>query len=262
MPHAAGLNYFVHPADRPDAPAMILVHGAGGTHLHWPTQVRRLAGSHVYAPDLPGHGGSPGPGRSSVGGYVSAILAFMDALAIEKAVLVGHSMGSAVVMGLGLEAPHRVLALALLGAASSLRVSAWIKAGLSADATFSETIERIVEYSYSTGADPRLKELARQRASAIERTVWLGDFQACDAFDATAELGRLGMPAFVLAAAQDRMTPARGAERLRELLPHARLEVLDGAGHMMMLEKPDAVAAALGTYLQEVSQLNREFGRT
>ena len=63
MPQAAGMYYFSSGEDDWSRPAVILLHGAGGNHLHWPPEIRRLAGQRIYAPDLPGHGKSDGIGR-------------------------------------------------------------------------------------------------------------------------------------------------------------------------------------------------------
>lgn len=72
---------------------LVLVHGAGGSHLDWPAPLRRLKGANVYALDLPGHSRSEGTGRSSIAAYRDFLLAFLDALGLERATVVGHSMG-------------------------------------------------------------------------------------------------------------------------------------------------------------------------
>jgi len=77
-------------------PPLVLVHGAGGDHLHWPPQLRRLAGCEVYALDLPGHGHSPGAGRNTITAYAQVLNAFADTLALPPFVLAGHSMGGAI----------------------------------------------------------------------------------------------------------------------------------------------------------------------
>src|SRR5512140_3865565 len=122
MPSAAGLYYFAHGAELVTLPPVILIHGAGGHHLYWPAQVRRLHGERVFALDLPGHGKSAGVGHHSVQDYSAEVLAFMDAMKFSRAVLVGHSMGGAVALQAALDAPERMLGLGLLGSAARLRV--------------------------------------------------------------------------------------------------------------------------------------------
>ena len=62
-------------------PTLLLIHGAGGTLMNWPPQLRRLEGVTVYAVDLPGHGDSAGNGSQSIAAYRERVLAFADALA-------------------------------------------------------------------------------------------------------------------------------------------------------------------------------------
>jgi 3-oxoadipate enol-lactonase/3-oxoadipate enol-lactonase/4-carboxymuconolactone decarboxylase len=72
-----------------------------------------------------------------------------------------------------------------------------------------------------------------------------GDLEACDAFDVSARLGEVRVPALVACGSEDRMTPPRLSRSLAEGIPAGRLEVGDGAGHMLPLEAPARVAALL-----------------
>ena len=104
-------------------PTVVCIHGAGGSHLHWGYQLRELATTaQIIAVDLPGHGRSDQPGRSSIHDYSQAIIAFMDAIGCEQAILVGHSMGGAISMWTAFEAPERVSGLGLIGTGGRLRV--------------------------------------------------------------------------------------------------------------------------------------------
>jgi pimeloyl-ACP methyl ester carboxylesterase len=76
MPIAAGLYYFAHGADLLTRPPVILIHGAGGNHLYWPPQLRRMPNERVFAVDLPGHGKSRGVGQHTIEDYAQNILAF------------------------------------------------------------------------------------------------------------------------------------------------------------------------------------------
>jgi pimeloyl-ACP methyl ester carboxylesterase len=72
-----------------------------------------------------------------------------------------------------------------------------------------------------------------------------GDFRACDAFDVMARVGEIRAPAIVVCGAEDRLTPPKHAELLRDRIPGARLELVPGAGHMVTVEAPDRVAGAI-----------------
>src|SRR5574341_24760 len=92
-----GILYYAKNAHFETAkPPLILIHGAGSSHLDWPPELRRMKNYNVLALDLPGHGRSDEQGRTRIEDYAVAVLAFMDAFTLDRAVLVGHSMGGAI----------------------------------------------------------------------------------------------------------------------------------------------------------------------
>lgn len=253
MPIAAGIYYFAHEAENMTRPPVILIHGAGGTYLNWPPQVRRLVGQRMFALDLPGHGKSAGIGRQSIAEYARDVVAFMQALKLRSAVMVGHSMGSAIALTLALQFPKRVLGLALLGGGAKLRVSPAILESVATPNTFLAGVQMITEFSYSTQSDPRLKELGAQQMASTRPPVLYGDFLACDAFNVLDSLSRIHVPTLILVGAEDRMTPPKYSEVLHAQIAGSCLKIIPNAGHMLMLEQPHAVAAALDEFLQTIS---------
>jgi len=249
MPNAAGLYYFVHEADNVARPPVIFIHGAGGTHLNWPPQIRRLAGQRIYAVDLPGHGKSEGLGRQTIHEYAGDILEFMKEVKLRAAIIVGHSMGGAIALSLALDHPGQVLGLGLIGSGAKLSVSPAILNALSSEATFRSAVHLITENSYGHGTDPRLKELGEQRMAETRSTVLNGDFLASDSFDVLAELHRIQAPTLILCGAEDRMTPLDRSRALQAGIPVSGLRILSNAGHMLMLERADAVENELMKFL-------------
>src|SRR5512140_865762 len=123
MPTAAGLYYFSIGAGDLSRPPVILIHGAGGHHLYWPPEIRRMPGERLFAVDLPGHGRSAGVAHHAIRDDAAAIVGFMDVLHLNRAALVGHSMGGAVALEAAIHWPNRVLGLGIIGSAAHLRVS-------------------------------------------------------------------------------------------------------------------------------------------
>lgn len=252
MPTANGLYYFAHGETLQNRPPVLLLHGAGGTHLNWPPQVRRLEGQRLFALDLPGHGKSEGVGRQDILQYARAVTEFMKSLRLSAAVVVGHSMGSAIALTMALQFPKRVLGLGLLGGGAKLRVAKSILELAAKPETFPALIQMLSDLSYGPHADPRLKELGAQRLAETRPAVLYGDFLACDAFDVMQKVNRLKVPTLLLCGSEDQMTPPNRSEYLHSQIESSRLHILPGLGHMLMLEAPDETARLLGEFLNGI----------
>lgn len=223
-------------------PPVVLIHGAGGTHQHWLYQVRDLPVT-AYAVDLPGHGHSQGEGRDTIAGYGDWLIRWMDVAGLQRVVLAGHSMGGAIALDVALRYPDRIAGLGLVSTGARLRVAPAILDGLCDEPE--HTVGLVCDWSFSRQAPPELVETARRQMADVPAAVLHGDFSACDAFDVRAQLDRIQAPALVVCGTADRMTPVRYAMSLRDGLPAARLHVVHAAGHMIMIERPEAVTRAL-----------------
>jgi pimeloyl-ACP methyl ester carboxylesterase len=226
---------------------LVLVHGAGGSHLDWPAPLRRLRETNVYALDLPGHGRSEGTGRSSITAYRDFLFAFLDAMDLEKAIVVGHSMGGAIALDFALHYPGHVDGLILVGSGARLRVAPAILTGILSD--FEATVDLVCDYAFGPSASEQLKRLGRQRLLNTPPEVSHGDYTACDAFDVMGRLGEVRCPTLVIGGTADRLTPPKYSVYLRDHIPGAELVLVDAAGHMVMLEKPEVVARAISKFV-------------
>ena len=256
-----GRRVFAATGGRPfDAslPAVVFIHGAGMDHTVWQLQARYFAhhGRSVLVLDLPGHGRSEGPALGSVGAAADWLLGVLDGVAVESAALVGHSMGALVVLETAARAPARIERAALLGAAARLAVHP----GLLAAARSGERLanELITAWGYGRSA-----HLGGHRAPGL----WMlggglallegepagalaADLAACDAYQGALEAAaRVRCPVLLLLGRADRMTPPKAAEPLAAGLRDCRMVVLDHAGHMMMIERPDETLDALRAFL-------------
>lgn len=228
-------------------PPLILLHGAGGTYLHWPPHLRRLPATLVYALDLPGHGRSEGAALATVAAYHQLVEAFMAALAIEQALIAGHSMGGAIALNLALAAPHRVAGLVLVSTGARLRVHPTILQGLESD--FAGTTAQLVEWMYTPAFPPaqRARALAQLRTNSPQQL--LHDFHACNQFDQRAAVSALQQPALILCGALDQMTPVSYSTFLQQAIAGSELHLIDGVGHMPLVETPAEVTAAIEHFL-------------
>lgn len=244
------LFYAGHKGPTEKAPALLLLHAAGGSRLEWPSALRRLPNAAVYALDLPGHGRSDPPGRESIEAYTDVVLSFIGQMGLREVVVLGRSMGGAIAQVVGLRRPPAVIGLVLVATGARLRVMDAILEGVVDD--FQATAEMIVENVWAEGAPPALVEASRQRLQEVDPAVAHGDYVACNRFDVMGRLGEIALPALVINGTADRMTPLKYGRYLAEEIPDARLAVVEGAGHMVTLEKPEAVAAAVRRFLDEL----------
>ncbi len=254
MPTTTDLYYFAHAAEDQvnNRPPVILIHGAGGIHLSWPPQIRRLADEKIYALDLPGHGKSEGAGRQSVDEYAEDVIAFMKELKIRAAVIVGHSMGGAVALTLALKYPKQVLGLGLLGSGSKLRVAPVLLETAGSPNSFESAVDMVNGNCFSSESPKNLIELSKRHMLGIRPPVLLGDLQACNEFDVTSQLEKLSVRTLIICGAEDKMTPLKFSESLHDGIINSQLHVLDHAGHMVMLEQPDAVADLLKQFIDSI----------
>lgn len=247
MPTAANIYY--HAYQEGEYLPIVLLHGAGGSHLSWPSEVRRMPGYRVFALDLPGHGKSGGRGFQSISRNAEAVLEWLESVGIHSAVFVGHSMGSAIVQTLALDHAEHVLGLALMGSAARLRVNPILIDETAQETTYLNALGKIIAWSFSAQAPEDLKTLVAKRLEQTRHSVLHSDFLACDAYDETSRITQITQPSLVICGSEDRMTPVRDSYFLADRLPNARLHIVDGAGHMVMLERPEEVASALARFL-------------
>jgi pimeloyl-ACP methyl ester carboxylesterase len=239
---------------RPGLPTVVLIHGAGLDHSVWALQSRWFAhhGRNVLAVDLPAHGLSAGAPLGAIAAMGDWVVAVLDALGIAQAALIGHSMGSFVALETARRHPGRVRALGLIGTAAAMPVHPDLLAAAEADSH--EAIDMLTIWGTGFAAG-----LGGCRAPGLwisggaeklwERAapgVLHADLVACDRYrDAPAAAASVACPTVIVQGSRDIMTPLRGTQTLAKAMPGAKLTVLDGAGHMLLTERPDEVLAAL-----------------
>ncbi|GAB4572106.1 MAG: alpha/beta hydrolase [Anaerolineae bacterium] len=231
-------------------PPIVLVHGAGGSHLDWPAQLRRLPDARVYALDLPGHGRSTLPGRMAIADYARDVVALCDALGLPSVVVIGHSMGAGIALTLALDWPERVAGLVLLGGGAKLRVHPDILEKIQTDPPAVYRLLR--DWMWGPDAPDALREMTFQQMLKGDPGVTHGDYVACNRFDVLDRLEEIAAPALVIGGTDDRMTPLKFSRTLAERMPAAELVTVEGAGHMLALEQPDVVQNAIVGWLNRV----------
>jgi len=262
MPFAAGMYYSVNEGGSKENPPVVLVHGAGGNHLFWSADMRRLPGYTVIAPDLPGHGRSGGSGQQSIWVYASQLVDFLAELGLYQAVFVGHSMGGCLGLALGLEHRGNVVALGLISCGAHIDIPPDILEHTTSPATFPLALAALKGRIFSPYSNPTLVERGMRQLAGTRPGVLYGDLLACWSFDVVNRVGEVMAPALVITGSDDQMTPPHCAQFMAANLGSAlkeqegrspnRLQVVPSAGHMLTLEQPQAVKAALVSFLNDI----------
>lgn len=238
----------------PSLPAVVFLHGAGMDHSVWALHARAFAhhGFAVLAPDLPGHGRSAGPALNSIATLADWTAALIDAAGVKAARLIGHSMGSLVALEMAARHPERVTALSLIATAAPMRVSDELLGA--AKANDHAAIDMISLWGYGQRAvlggceAPGLWMLggAERLLERAHAGVLFADLSACNDYkDALNAAAKVAVPSAVILGERDMMTPLKGGKAVAAALAGCRLTVLEGAGHMLMSERPNEVLKAL-----------------
>ena len=255
----AAVAVAVHgPAPSRDRPAVLFLHGAGMDRSVWALQAPRLGGRGLTSlvPDLPGHGRSPGEPLPSIEALAAFVWRLADALDLPRLALVGHSMGALTALAAAAAEPSRAERLVLIGGALALPVNAaLLTAARDAPARAAGMIAGWglgQRGGLSGGGLPgaSLDGGVRALLTHSRPGVLHADLAACDAYkDGPAAAARIACPTLVLVGAEDRMAPPRRGRELGQAIPGAVVELVEGAGHMLMLEEADAVTDALLRFL-------------
>jgi pimeloyl-ACP methyl ester carboxylesterase len=256
-------------------PPLLLLHGIGNSAQTWAGVIDQLAASHtVLAPDLLGHGSSDKPrGDYSIAGYANGMRDLLSVLDIEQATVVGHSLGGGIALQFAYQFPERCARLVLVGSGglgpeltAGLRVATLpgaetVLTALTGVSGVLRTGLGLVNALGQAAGWKRVHDLAE----AGEALLALKDVEARRAFlrtlrgavdahgQAVTALDRLylanAVPMLVIWGSRDPIVPAVHADTVRTVVPNARVEVFEGAGHWPHLDDPDRFCAVLLDFL-------------
>ena len=237
-------------------PTVVFIHGAAMDHTVWVLPSRYFArhGTNVLAVDLPGHGRSGGTPLASIDAMADWVVRVLDAAGVARAALVGHSMGSLVAFEAARRHADRLRSLALVGSAVPMAVSDPLLDA--ARENSHDAIDMLTYWGYSRAAQLGGNEtpglwmvggtlrLLERAAPGVLHT----DLSACNDYRVDPQSERpIDVPSLLILGNRDIMTPPRATTTLTALLPNSHTRILDGSGHSLMMERPDALLDALIT---------------
>ncbi|MFH9355430.1 alpha/beta fold hydrolase [Kitasatospora sp. NPDC017646] len=243
----------------PDAPALVLIHGLGGSTTWWDPVMPRLRDLHVVRVDLLGHGKSAKPADGyGMADQARRVAAVLDRLGVRHATVVGHSTGGAVATSLAEQRRDLVAAIALID------VGPRLDAYIGGDSIVSQLVTTPVvgQVLWRLRTDSTIRSAL---SSAFTRKVQIPEqiiadvrgmtYRSLTETDAASSayvkerpipdrLAPLGLPALVIFGSRDHRWQPSSFQDYRRV-PHARIEMLDGVGHTPMFEAPDTTGTLL-----------------
>ena len=235
----------------PDRKTLVFIHGSGDDHTKWIRQYTPLKGVfNIVALDLPGHGRSEGPGEQAAPAYVEWVKKILDKFDIKRPVLIGHSLGAAICLSFVIRYGEAASAVVPVGGGVRMPVNPAILEGLKEDPAV--VIGMVAKLSVAKANRDRFSGLIAEGLSGVDPGIIHGDFFACSRLDLTEDIAGIRLPALVICGAEDKMMPPAMSEFLRDRIAGARLQLIAGTGHFVMLEDPEAFNAVLTDFVNSL----------
>jgi non-heme chloroperoxidase len=251
----------LHYAERgdPTGEAIIFLQGYSDSWFSFSGVLSLLSPEyHAFAPDQRGHGDSDRPeGRYTVDDYAADVDAFMDAVGVEEATLVGHSGGTLIAPRVALSYPHRVSGLVLIGSAiMGARNEVMLELGEAVRALEDPVpVEFVREFQESTIYRPIPQEFLDKAVSEslkLPARVWRDYMEGVILTpDHEAQLREINVPTLIIWGEQDAMFPREDVEQLARTIPDATLKVYPETGHAVHWERPEQVVHDLEAFMRD-----------
>lgn len=211
---------------------------------------------HAFAPNQRGHGESDKPVCCyTAADFVADVDAFMDAIGIERATLVGDSSSGMIARQVALSYPRRVNRLVLIGTPTTLvnnEAALEFQEGVRAlkDPVSPEFVRKLVTSLIHHPVPEEFLETVLSESLKVPARVWRDYWEGVVlALDHTARLGEIDAPTLILWGEQDPLLPREEQERLAAAIPHATLKSYPETGHLAHWERPEWVAQDLETFM-------------
>lgn len=223
---------------------LIFIHGSGCSKNVWDQQLSFFDGS--IALDLPGR--PSGEPLESATELAQWLIDYITDHALENVVLVGHSLGAAVVMQSALLNDRNIKGIVLIGSGARLKVIPQLITSLSALADQSASIPDSFLQANQHIPEPfktNINEAIKKNGARI----MLNDFKVCDKFDVMDQLASLHLPVKIIVGEKDIMTPVKYASFLHERIDQSELMVIEGGTHMVFAEKAALVNEQIEAFI-------------
>lgn len=244
----------------PSGVPLVFLHGVTDSWCSWQPVLPHLRdGIRAFALTQRGHGGASKPRRGyRMRDFAADVAAFLDALEIESAILVGHSMGSTVARHFAAAQPQRTRGLVLAGSIGRFRANAaLVDYRRSTIDPLTDPIDANVasEFQISTLAQPiatSYLDLVVAESLKVPARVWRASFEGMFDDDGIDELHRIDAPTLLVWGDRDSMAPQSDQQLLLAAIKGAQLRTYRGAGHALHWEEPQRFAADVDAFVRRI----------
>jgi pimeloyl-ACP methyl ester carboxylesterase len=232
-------------------PAVLLLHGGGFDQRIWEHCAAALAARHrTVTLDLPGHGTSSGPAVHDAADGARLVDEVRERLGVQRWIFVGHSMGGAIAQQYARSFPDRVAALGLISTAPHFGldpevVNQWRGDGVDYSR---ERLDAIV----APGASESMRRHVLALRDRMTPESVRGDLDLCAHWDGRAHAFDYALPVLLVSTPHDLPVLQAATRAWAEKLPHAECVWIPDAGHMMLVERPDATTAAVASWVERM----------
>lgn len=244
--------------DEGSGPPVVMIHGVGSALDSWDGVLDRLSPARRYIRfDLRGHGGSARtPGPYSLDDFVDDTVALMDQLAIDRAAIVGFSLGGLIAQGFALTHPERVCALALISTVAGRTAEEQARVEARADTLATEgavghlanAVDRWFTDEFRS-AHPEILEARRRKSLLNDPDSYVAAYRVLAGTDLGSKLSSVVAPTLVMTGENDVGSTARMARFIHDRIDGSEIHILPGLKHSVLLEAPDQVANRLERFL-------------
>jgi len=236
---------------------ILFLHGVGSDKSVWAPQLAHFGRSRrALALDYPGYGESdPGPPAATHDDFTSAILAAMDALAIDRAHVCGLSLGGVIAIAMHHSAPDRTRSLILADTFAAHPDGQGIygrSVAASRSGTMRELAEARVDVLLAPGTDQQVRDAVVETMARIDPEAYRTGAAAVWLADQRDRVAGIAVPTLVLVGDEDIITPPALSHELADAIPDAALEVIAEAGHLANIEQPALFDAAVESFIERV----------
>ena len=240
-------------------PALLFLHGLGGDRDSFAPQLDHFAATHECVSwTMPGYGTSDPLDELTFPTLAEAACALLDESGVDRAVVIGQSLGGMVAQQLAIAHPERVDGLVLVATTAAFgkpgstfndEFLASRLAPIEAGNGPADLAPAIVDSIVGPDASPEARAHAVASMSRIEPGPYGRSIECLVTWDGRDRLGGVGAPTLCVAGGEDTNSPVRAMERLADAIPGASLEVIADAGHLVNLERPAAFNSLLEGFL-------------